>query len=51
MGKIFIGENDKKKIINDYSSNHKIEKVYIIGEDLDIGFDEKECIKFSDTIM
>ena len=51
MGKIFIGENDKKKIINDYISNHKIEKVYIIGEDLDIGFDEKECIKFSDTIM
>ena len=51
MGKIFVGKNDKKKIIDAYICNHKIEKVYVIGEDLDVDFDEKEHIKFSDTIM
>lgn len=47
MGKIYIGECNKIKIINNYISNNSIEKVYVIGDDLGLG----ENIKFSDTIM
>lgn len=46
MKKIYIGEQDKLKIINDYLANNDIDKVYVIGDDLGIG----ENIKFSDTI-
>lgn len=48
---IYIGEHDKVKIINDYLKNHEIDKVYIIGDDIELGIENKECIKFSDTIM
>ena len=51
MGKIYIGEYDKSKIVNEYISNNKIDKVYIIGDDISIDFENKENIKFSDTIM
>ena len=51
MKKIYIGEFDKAKIINEYISNNKIDKVYIIGDDISIDFENKENIKFSDTIM
>lgn len=49
MGKIYIGECDKQKIINDYciENNIEIKNIYVIGDDLGIG----EHIKFSDTIM
>lgn len=51
MGKIYIGECDKTKIVNEYISGNKIDKVYIIGDDISIDFENKETIKFSDTIM
>lgn len=51
MGKIYIGEHDKSKIVNEYLADNDIEKVYIIGDDLDIDFGNKEHIKFADTIM
>lgn len=51
MGKIYIGDFDKKGIVEDYACNHDISKVYIIGDYLDVHFCEKEYIKFSDTIM
>lgn len=51
MGKIYIGEHDKARIVNEYLSSNEIEKVYIIGDDLDIDFENKETVKFSDTIM
>lgn len=51
MGTIYIGEHDKAKIVNEYLAANDIEKVYIIGDDLDIDFENKETIKFADTIM
>jgi hypothetical protein len=51
MKKIYIGEYDKTKIVNEYISENKIDKVYIIGDDISIDFENKENIKFSDTIM
>lgn len=51
MKKIYIGEHDKAKIVNEYISDNKIDKVYIIGDDISIDFENKENIKFSDTIM
>lgn len=51
MKKIYIGEHDKVKIVNEYISDNKIDKVYIIGDDISIDFKNKENIKFSDTIM
>lgn len=51
MKKIYIGEHNKKKIIERYISENKIEKVYIIGDDIEIDFEKKEHIKFADTIM
>lgn len=50
MAKIYLGEQDKIKILNDYIQNNDINKVYIIGEDLPLDYN-KEWIKFSDTIM
>lgn len=47
MGKIYLGDCDKIKIINDYIANNSTEKVYVIGDDLELG----ENIKFSDTIL
>ena len=47
MGKIFVGECDKLKIIHDYVNKNGIQRVYVIGDDLGIG----EHVKFSDTIM
>ena len=51
MGKIYIGEHDKTAIVNKYIADNAVEKVYIIGDDLDVDFENKEHIKFSDTIM
>lgn len=51
MKKIYIGEYNKAKIVNEYISDNKIDKVYIIGDDIEIDFENKENIKFSDTIM
>lgn len=50
MGMIYIGNHDKTKIVNEYIANNDIEKVYIIGDDLMIDFENKENIKFQDTI-
>ena len=50
MAKIYVGEQDKIKILNDYIQSNDINKVYIIGEDLPLDYN-KEYIKFSDTIM
>ena len=44
MAKIYLGEQDKIKILNDYIQNNDINKVYIIGEDLHLDYN-KECIK------
>ena len=44
---IYIGEQNKEKIIQDYIKTNSIDRVYVIGDDLGIG----EHIKFSDTIM
>ena len=46
MYKIYIGQQDKQKIVNDYLANHDIEKVYVFGDDLGIG----ENISFADLI-
>lgn len=46
MAKIYIGEFDKEKIINDYIKQNNIQKIFVIGEDLGIS----EHIKFADTI-
>lgn len=51
MGKIYLGEQEKKKIVEEYIRNNEIDKVFIIGDDLEIDFENKEHIKFSDTIM
>lgn len=50
MGKIYIGEHDKTRIVNEYIANNKIDKVYIIGDDVPIDFKDKENVKFLDTI-
>lgn len=46
MGKIFIGECDKGKIISDYIKENSIDRVYTLGEDSGFG----EHTKFSDVI-
>lgn len=51
MGEIFIGSHDREGIINEYIRNNDIEKVFVIGEDLNVEFENKEHIKFPDTIM
>ena len=50
MGEIYIGQQNKQKIVNEYISQNSIDKVYIIGDDLEIEFENKENIKFHDTI-
>lgn len=50
MKKIYIGEQDKTKIINDYIANNDIEKVYIFGDNVDVNFSNKEYLKFTDLI-
>ena len=47
---IFIGEIDKQKIINDFLKNNEINKIFVIGDELDINFENKEYIKFIDVI-
>lgn len=44
MGKIFIGECDRKEILKN------CENIYLVGNDID-GIETKEKISFSDTIM
>ena len=51
MGKIYLGEQPKEKIVNDYIKTNDIKKVVIIGEPLTLDFGNYEIIKFSDTIM
>ena len=51
MVKIYLGNQNKNKIVEDYIKANNIDKVYIIGEKLDINFEKYENIKFSDTIM
>lgn len=51
MSKIYIGEHNKKSIIEEYLKNNEIDKVYIIGDDIELDFESKENVKFADTIM
>jgi hypothetical protein len=52
-GYIHIGECDKLKIIKDYIKDKEINKIFIIGDELDLSElnIEYERIKFTDTIM
>lgn len=51
MKHIYIGEQDKEKIINEYIKQNEIEKVYVFGDKLDFDLSIKnECIKYADTI-
>lgn len=48
MDKIFIGNCDKEKIIKEYTQKNSIKKIFIIGEKINIDYDE--YITFKDTI-
>lgn len=44
---IYIGECNKREIIEKYAQEHDIKKIYVIGDDLDMRIStEKECIEF-----
>lgn len=52
MGKIYIGEQNKKQIVEDYLLENNIQKIYVIGEPLDFELPiENEFIKFSECVL
>lgn len=51
MRKIYIGEHDKKALIENYVKENQIEKIYVLGDDVDIEAPNKENIIFKEVIM
>lgn len=48
---IYLGDTDKNAVITEFLNSNNIQKIYVIGDDLNIDFENKEYIKFSDVIM